>query len=62
MPEAFVYITLPGSVELVTAGRFVMETDGASVPVGRLVPPLHMGRGAIPAAGQVPAASFGKIR
>jgi serine/threonine-protein kinase HipA len=37
MPEVFVYITLPGSVEPVTAGRFVLETDRAGVPVGRFV-------------------------
>jgi serine/threonine-protein kinase HipA len=37
MPEAFVYITLPGSVEPVTAGRFVMEINRAGVPVGRFV-------------------------
>lgn len=35
--ECFVYITLPGETEFVTAGRFVLETDRMGVPVGRFV-------------------------
>ncbi len=35
--ECFVYITLPGQTEFVTAGRFVLEPDRSGVPVGRLV-------------------------
>ena len=35
--ECFVYITLPGTAEFVTAGRFVLETDRVGVPVGRFV-------------------------
>lgn len=35
--ECFVYITLPGAVDFVTAGRFVLETDRTGVPVGRFV-------------------------
>ncbi|MDP3100346.1 MAG: HipA domain-containing protein [Phenylobacterium sp.] len=37
MPEAFVHITLPGAVEPITAGRFVMETDRTGTSVGRFV-------------------------
>jgi serine/threonine-protein kinase HipA len=35
--ECFVYITLPGMSEFVTAGRFVLEPDRAGIPVGRFV-------------------------
>ena len=35
--ECFVYITLPGQVEPVTAGRFVLSTDRRGVPEGRFV-------------------------
>lgn len=35
--ECFVYITLPGATEFVTAGRFVLEPDRAGLPVGRFV-------------------------
>ncbi len=35
--ECFVYITLPGTAEFVTAGRFVLETTRAGVPVGRFI-------------------------
>lgn len=35
--ECFVYMTLPGQVEFVTAGRFVLEADRTGVPVGRFV-------------------------
>jgi len=35
--ECFVYITLPGQTEFVTAGKFVLEPDRAGVPVGRFV-------------------------
>ena len=35
--ECFVYITLPGATEFVTAGRFVLEPDRTGVPVGRFV-------------------------
>lgn len=35
--ECFVYITLPGAVEPVTAGRFVLEVGRNGVPVGRFV-------------------------
>lgn len=35
--ECFVYITLPGSVELVTAGRFALHTDRTGISVGRFV-------------------------
>ena len=37
MAEAFVHITLPGAVEPITAGRFVMETDRTGTSVGRFV-------------------------
>ena len=33
----FVYITLPGAVSAVTAGRFVIETDSRGDPLGRFV-------------------------
>lgn len=35
--ECFVYITLPGAVSAVTAGRFVIETDASGDPLGRFV-------------------------
>lgn len=35
--ECFVYITLPGTSEFVTAGRFVLEPDRTGTPVGRFV-------------------------
>ncbi len=35
--ECFVYITLPGAADFVTAGRFVLEADRTGVPVGRFV-------------------------
>ncbi len=35
--ECFVYITLPGTTELVTAGRFVLSVDRRGAPEGRFV-------------------------
>jgi serine/threonine-protein kinase HipA len=35
--ECFVYITLPGGTEPVTAGRFIQERDRSGVAVGRFV-------------------------
>lgn len=35
--ECFVYITLPGATEYVTAGRFVLDTDRAGLAIGRFV-------------------------
>ncbi|NEV64723.1 HipA domain-containing protein [Thiorhodococcus minor] len=35
--ECYVYITLPGRTEFVTAGRFALETDRTGTPVGRFV-------------------------
>ena len=35
--ECFVYITLPGETEFVTAGRFVLTTDRRDIPTGRFV-------------------------
>jgi serine/threonine-protein kinase HipA len=35
--ECFVYITLPGAVSAVTAGKFVLETTRAGDPLGRFV-------------------------
>lgn len=35
--ECFVYITLPGTVSAVTAGKFVLSTTGTGVPLGRFV-------------------------
>ncbi|MGA2338993.1 MAG: hypothetical protein ABSF75_03785, partial [Terracidiphilus sp.] len=35
--QCFVYITLPGAVLAVTAGRFVIETDPRGDPLGRFV-------------------------
>jgi serine/threonine-protein kinase HipA len=35
--ECFVYITLPGETEFVTAGKFVLTTDRRDIPTGRFV-------------------------
>ena len=35
--ECFVYITLPGAISAVTAGRFVLETTRTGDPLGRFV-------------------------
>jgi serine/threonine-protein kinase HipA len=35
--ECFVYITLPGKVSAITAGKFVLEQTGLGVPLGRFV-------------------------
>lgn len=35
--ECYVYITLPGAVDYVTAGRFLLETDRTGIAVGRFV-------------------------
>ena len=35
--ECYVYITLPGQTDFVTAGRFVLDQDRQRVPVGRFV-------------------------
>ena len=35
--ECYVYITLPGETEAVTAGRFVLATDRRGTPLGRFV-------------------------
>lgn len=35
--ECYVYITLPGQTEAVTAGRFVLSSDARAVPLGRFV-------------------------
>lgn len=35
--EVFVYLMLPGTTELVAAGRFVLATDRAGVPFGRFI-------------------------
>jgi serine/threonine-protein kinase HipA len=35
--ECFVYITLPGKVSAVTAGKFVLDQSGSGVPLGRFV-------------------------
>ena len=35
--ECFVYITLPGETEFVTAGKFVLTTDRRGIPTGRFV-------------------------
>ena len=37
MSECFVYITLPGQVQAVTAGRFELGVGRNGVPVGRFV-------------------------
>lgn len=37
MPQAYVYITLPGATQAVTAGRFEHEVDRNGVAVGRFV-------------------------
>lgn len=35
--ECFVYITLPGQTDAVTAGRFQLATDRNGMPVGRFI-------------------------
>lgn len=35
--ECYVYITLPGQTDAVTAGRFAIESDRSGTPVGRFV-------------------------
>lgn len=35
--ECFVYITLPGTISAVTAGRFVLATSRSGVPLGKFV-------------------------
>jgi serine/threonine-protein kinase HipA len=35
--ECFVYITLPGKVSAVTAGKFVLDRTGSGEPRGRFV-------------------------
>jgi serine/threonine-protein kinase HipA len=35
--DCFVYITLPGETDFVTAGRFVRATDRRGLPTGRFV-------------------------
>lgn len=35
--ECYVYITLPGQTEAVTAGRFALTTDRHGIPIGRFV-------------------------
>ena len=35
--ECFVYLTLPGETEFVTAGKFVLTTDRRGIPLGRFV-------------------------
>jgi serine/threonine-protein kinase HipA len=35
--ECFVYITLPGAVSAITAGKYVIETDARGDPLGRFV-------------------------
>lgn len=35
--ECYVYLTLPGTTEFVTAGKFVLEPDRTGTPVGRFV-------------------------
>ena len=35
--ECYVYITLPGQTEQITAGKFVLETDNKGLSVGRFV-------------------------
>lgn len=35
--ECFVYITLPGKVSAITAGKFVLDQTGSGVPLGRFV-------------------------
>ncbi len=35
--ECFVYITLPGETEFVTAGKFALTIDGRHIPTGRFV-------------------------
>ena len=35
--ECFVYITLPGQTDAVTAGRFQLAADRSGAPVGRFI-------------------------
>ncbi len=35
--ECFVYLTLPGTIDFVTAGRFVLGKDRSGLPLGRFV-------------------------
>jgi hypothetical protein len=35
--ECFVYITLPGKVSAITAGKFVLNQTGSGTPLGRFV-------------------------
>ena len=35
--ECYVYITLPGETEFVTAGRFALSADRRAAPLGRFV-------------------------
>src|SRR5580658_3317634 len=35
--ECFVYITLPGKVSAITAGKFVLDQTGSGTPLGRFV-------------------------
>lgn len=37
MKECFVYTTLPGETEFITAGKFALDTDRHGVPTGRFV-------------------------
>ena len=37
LQECFVYITLPGKVSAITAGKFVLDQTGLGVPLGRFV-------------------------
>ena len=37
LAQCFVYITLPGEVSFVTAGKFVLSTTSTGVPLGRFV-------------------------
>jgi len=48
--EAFVYLMLPGTTELVVAGRFVLAVDRSGVPFGRFV----YGRGYLGRSDAVP--------
>jgi len=40
--ECFVYITLPGDVSAVTAGKFVLEETRQGDPLGRFVCVLYL--------------------
>lgn len=35
--ECYVYVTLPGQIDMVTAGRFVLTVDRHGMPVGRFI-------------------------